>query len=73
MPDYLVVEDVAQEAGISTSRFVKFMEVHIRQVETSGKMISEETLRFRIEKNFGDVNDDVYNVIVQELELVLEK
>ena len=70
--DYLVPEEVAEENGIKIDRFVKFLEVHLKQVATMGTMIAEETLRMRIEKNFGDVDEDVYNVTVQELKLLLE-
>jgi len=71
--EYLVPEDVAEENGIVIERFVKFLEVHLKQVAAKGSLIAEDTLRMRIEKNFGNVNEDVYNVTVQELQLSLER
>ena len=70
--DYLVPEEVAEENGISESKFIKFLEVHLKQVTTQGKMLDETMLRFRIEKNFGVVNEDVFNVLEQELRLTLD-
>ena len=71
--DYLVPEDVAEANGIKVDKFVKFLEVHLKQVATLGALMAEDTLRMRIEKNFGIVDDDVYRVTVQELELSLER
>ena len=71
--EYLVPEEVAEENGIAVERFVKFLEVHLRQVGIKGKLTTEDTLRMRIEKNFGKVNEDVYLVTIQELQLSLER
>lgn len=70
--DYLIPEEVAIENGIREEIFIKFLEVHIKQALTTGEMIAEDTLRFRIQKNFGNVSENVYKVIIQELELTLK-
>jgi len=71
--EYLVPEDVADENKISIEGLEKFLEIHIRQAQIKGSLIAEDTLRKRIKKSFGDVNNDVYAVTMQELRLSLER
>jgi hypothetical protein len=68
--DYLIVEEVAEENGISVTMFYKFLEIHLKHVGRTGKMMEESKLRYRIKQNFGDVSDDVFNVIMQEMKLI---